>query len=100
MGETLGTEADKIQMVLDGLSRGMEDLEDLITRVNETSKSIASYWTSDASASFDASMQDFVAKTKEIIPVLESIRGWVLDTAANYANQDAETRSAFEQFIV
>lgn len=99
MAERLGIDAEKVEYVINGLSRGMEDLGALITKVSDTSKSIEQYWTSDASASFDNATQDFVSKANEIIPVLESLRGWVQDTANEYASFDAHASSTFSSFI-
>lgn len=98
MSNNVGVEVELVQAILNQLDQEITDLSDLITEVGVVGESIEQYWSGNAANTFRGTMSDFVEKTNQTIPVLESIRNWVMSTAMAYADREEDIISMFNSY--
>ncbi len=91
----VGVDYGKVEQILTELDQEITALSQSIEDVTSTSTSITDTFSSEAGTAFQTTMSDYVKNAEEAIPVLESIRKWVEQTAAEYEAQDKEIASKF-----
>lgn len=91
----VGVDFTKVEQILSNLNLQIAALGQSIEDVQTTSTSISESFSSEAGTAFQTTMADYVKNAQDAIPVLEGIRTWVEQTAAEYEEQDRNIASKF-----